>query len=475
LEGKQYMKNKLSRRKFLASLSAGSAYLSLMGGCAQGVSTKLPNVLVIQPDQHRGTIMGCAGDKQAITPNLDRLAAEGIRFTNCITSSPVCSPFRATMQTGLYPHTHGIDKNNILLNPQYKTIANVFADKGYATGYIGKWHLDGGIPDPQPGGYIGPGPRRQGYQEWYGYEKSHEYFKVWKYNENRQQERVEGYDWEPTWHTDMFLDFAKRNRDKSRPWMYYLAYGPPHVPEQCPQKYLDMFDPESFELPPDVADRFSPEVEKKLRLHYQMYYAQVKAVDDEIGRIMAGLKELGQDKNTIIFYTSDHGDFLGSHARPNKLRGKSVPYQTAFRIPLLIRWPQKIKPNQINDELINSVDLAPTLLELAGRTIPDGVQGDSMASWCTKQDGTSNEALYIGLGGADGKNGWRALFDGRYIYAPIRFNVLYDIKDDPFEENNLFNKPESLQLKKQLGQKLVELARRTEDPMLPVVEEVCKV
>lgn len=98
-----------------------------------------------------------------------------------------------------------------------------------------------------------------------------------------------------------------------------------------------------------------------------------------------------------------------------------------------------------------------------------------MAGWCVVGDGPSNDALYIGLGGANGKNGWRALFDGRYIYAPFRFNILYDIQNDPFEMNNLFDKPESNELKKQLGKKLVELARNTKDPMLPVVEEVCSV
>ena len=125
------------------------------------MSNEKPNVLVIQPDQHRGTVMGCAGDSQVKTPNLDRLASEGIRFSRCASSSPVCSPFRGTMQTGLYCHTHGVDVNNILLNPELITFADLFADAGYATGYIGKWHLDGFKPRGW-GGFIEPGPRSSG-------------------------------------------------------------------------------------------------------------------------------------------------------------------------------------------------------------------------------------------------------------------------------------------------------------------------
>ena len=164
------------------------------------MSHEKPNVLVIQPDQHRGTVMGCAGDSQVKTPNLDRLASEGIRFSRCASSSPVCSPFRGTMQTGLYCHTHGVDVNNILLDPELITFADLFADAGYATGYIGKWHLDGGKPRGG-GGFIESGPRRAGWQEWHGYQKGHEFFEVWDYNENRERVQIEGYDWEPMWHT----------------------------------------------------------------------------------------------------------------------------------------------------------------------------------------------------------------------------------------------------------------------------------
>ena len=143
--------------------------------------------------------MGCAGNTMAITPNLDQLASSGIRFTHAVSASPVCSPFRATIQSGLYIHEHGVVENGIQLNHDFKTIAEIFSENDYATGYIGKWHLEGFLPEDNVGGYIEPGAARQGWKEWLGYEKSHEFLKVWKYNDRKEKVRLTGYDWEPAW------------------------------------------------------------------------------------------------------------------------------------------------------------------------------------------------------------------------------------------------------------------------------------
>ena len=348
----------IGRRRLINLCMAGT--LTAVVSLAGAAMAKPPNVLVIQPDQHRGTVMGCMGDRQARTPNLDRLAREGMRFRNTASSSPVCCPFRASMQTGLYPHKHGVLSNDkYRLDPKHATFAEMFVQAGYQTGYIGKWHLDSGVPEKEGGkgvmakgvgGFVPP-ERRRGYQEWNGYEKSHEYFEVWKYNERAEKERVTGYDWEPTWHTDMALDFAKRHTAAGEPWLYYIAYGPPHVPEECPQRFLDMFPPDKFELPPDVQANFKGADEKAIRAAFQMYYALVTAIDVEIGRLLDGLKRIGADENTIILYASDHGDYLGSHAKGagsrKDLRGKGQPYANAFRIPLIVRWPAQIRGGQV--------------------------------------------------------------------------------------------------------------------------------
>lgn len=432
-----------------------------------------PNILIIQPDQHRGTIMGCAGDTQVQTPHLDHLAAQGIRFSHAVSASPVCCPFRGTLQTGLYQHTHRVDGNNIRLNPKHTGFAELFANAGYATGYIGKWHLDGGIPEDGKG-YVPP-DRRFGWQEWHGYEKSHEFFNVWQYDQNQQQVRLSDYDWEPTWHTDMALDFTKRHRDANTPWLYYLGYGPPHKPEQCPQEFLDQYDPNTFQLPPDVKDRFSPQGEQELRRIYQMYYGQVSAIDHEIGRITQGLDDLGIADNTIIFYISDHGDHLGSHGTEGEnLRGKSSPYATAFRIPFIVRWPGKIPSGQTCDALVNSIDLTPTLLDFADIDIPTQMLGQSMTDWCFGKTGPRQDAVYLGVGGATRPNGWRAIWDGQYIYSPTRHNILYDHHNDPYEMQNRMDDPNLNTVQKRLSEQLIDFAKTTHDPMLTTLQEIEK-
>jgi len=436
-----------------------------------------PNILIIQPDQHRGSVMGVAGDLDAITPNLDKLADAGIRFINAISGNPVCSPFRASLMSGMYIHKHGVVANNILLNPDLITLGNILEDAGYATGYIGKWHLDGGIPEEKVGGYIEEGERRQGWQEFMGYEKSHEFIEVWKYDENKNKVRVKRYDWEPTWHSDMAIDFIKRKTKEGKPWCYYLAYGPPHLPEQCPEEFLDMHDPASFHLPPDVEKNLSATDKKKLRKQLQMYYGQVTAIDFEVGRVTEWLKKMELDKNTIVIYTSDHGDVLGSHNRDiedqykaqginrsSSLRTKGKPYMSAMDVPLLINWPEQIAANQICDALVNTVDITATILDLANLDKPLNMQGVSMAGWCLNGDGPRKDALYLGLG--KGAKAWRGIYDGRYVYSTLAWPVLYDHKADPYEMNNLYYSEEYKDVRDRLHNLTIEKAIKFEDPIV---------
>lgn len=420
----------IGRRDFLRGAGTAAATLPLAAASASAASPenprKRPNILIIQPDQHAYQIMGCAGNHQALTPNLDALAGESVFFENSVANSPVCTPSRASMQTGLYWHTHGLPNNNIRLNPGLPCLAEVLAADGYSTGYIGKWHLDGGLPPIQPGGQIPPGPRRQGWKEWWGYQKSHEFFEVWRHDDEGRRERLTGYDWEPTWHTDMALDFIERHEADNDPWCFYLGYGPPHKPEQCPQKFLDLYDPAAFELTP--AQQANYDDEDRLREELQLYYGQVSAVDHEVGRMMEGLKKLGADRDTIVVYWSDHGDVLGCDGR---LRGKSAPLAMSFRVPGMIRWPGELKP-QRSQAMLNTPDIPATLLDLAGSDIPVSWQGVSLAPHCRGQQQDNLPTLApLGL------EGWDGVWDGRYVYAEGRYDCLYDHQNDPHELNNL--------------------------------------
>lgn len=442
-----------------------------------------PNILILMPDQFRADVMGVAGHPDIITPNIDRLAGDGIRFTNAISGAPVCCPTRATIQTGLYIHEHGVTNNNLLMDPKLTTIAEILGNEGYATGFIGKWHLDGGIPKESVGGYIEEGPRRQGWQEWNGYEKSHEFFEVWEFNDQKEKVRVEGYNWEPTWQTDKALDFIKRKKEEDTPWCYYIAYGPPHNPFQCPQEFLDMYDPSSLSLPPDVENELSPDELTEVRRLRQIYYGQVTAIDKEVGRLVKGMDQMGVSDNTIVLFISDHGDILGSHAHEVKeryiregkslqyyLRTKGKPYITAMRTPLIVKWPSSIKPGRTSDVLVNSVDLAPTLLHLAGLDIPPQMSGLSMAQWCLGDSGPKQDALYVGL--FDGHEAWRGVWDGRYLYSTLDYPVLYDHYTDPYETRNLYDDPDYEELQRKMHGKLEALSLKTGDPLLPTIQSI---
>jgi arylsulfatase A-like enzyme len=440
-----------------------------------------PNILIIQPDQHRADVMGCSGNNMALTPNLDRLASAGVRFSTAASASPVCCPFRATLQTGLYIHEHGVVQNGIQLKYEFETIGEIFSENGYATGYIGKWHLEGFLPEDTVGGFIEPGEARQGWQEWQGYEKSHEYLKVWKYNDNREKVRLAGYHWEPAWHTDMALDFIKRKTNEGQPWCYYIAYGPPHKPEQCLPEFLDRYDPDAFVLPPDAERDLTDDKKQELREILQMYYAQVSAVDHEVGRLVEGLKQMEVDHNTIIVYVSDHGDVLGSHNADivqkyietqrnvnNTLRTKGKPFSTAFRIPFIISGPEVKTPGLVSDALVSSVDLAPTILDLAGIDIPDYMQGKSMANWYSKGQGPDQPYIYLGL--HNNHSSWRAVWDGQHLLSLLDYQLFYDHSKDPYEMDNLYNDPASESKRKELESVLIKLARDTGDPILPRLE-----
>ncbi len=421
------MINAIQRRHFIKGLGALAATLPFQGRSQSrdDIPAKRPNILILQPDQHSYHVMGAAGNRQALTPHLDRFAQESAFFENAVATSPVCCPWRASMQSGLYWHSHGVRKNNVRLNPELRCFAEHLVDVGYETGYIGKWHLDGGIPEQQPGGFIPPGPRRQGWKEWYGYQKSHEYFEVWRYNDKAKQVRIPNYEWEPTWHTDMAIDFIKRKESSNTPWCYYVAYGPPHKPNQCKQEFLDLYDPASFELTPAQKARYPDEAE--LRRELQMYYGQVSAVDHEVGRMLTALDSMGIAENTIILYVSDHGDVLGSDGR---LRGKSVPYSTAFRVPTMIRWKGVTQAGR-NQALIGAPDLPATLLELAGLKPPTDWQGQSFAPLCRGEKQKTREQILLGL------DNWTGVWDGRYLYSEGDPHCLYDHQEDPFELENL--------------------------------------
>lgn len=415
----------------------------------------LPNILLILPDQMRRHAMGCSGNEQVKTPNLDRLASEGVYFSNCIANCPVCTPDRAVLLTGKYPLSNGTIVNDLPLSTKQTTIAEVLRDAGYRTGYIGKWHLDG-IPRSK---FTPPGPRRQGFDTyWAAYDCHHQYFSTKYYLDTPQLVRAKGY--EPDIQTNLAVDFMQRHRDG--PFFLMVSWGPPHTPYHIvPQKYLEMYDPASLQLRPNCRNTKRNEIAG--------YYAHITALDNNLGQLMQWLDGLELAENTIVLFSSDHGDMLWSQGRVKKQQ----PWEECINIPLIIRYPAVLKP-QRTDTLISLADLAPTLLSLAGVPKPEGMEGLDLSAVIRGRDGPRHDSVPImDIVPADqalrwGGREWRGIRTVRHTYVRLQDEgwLLHDNLADPFQRNNLINDPGHKKLRKELEAKLQAWLKKLGDKFL---------
>ena len=424
------------------------------------------NVLFLFPDQMRAQAMGCMGNSDVKTPNLDRLAREGLLFRNHLANSPVCCPARAIILTGKYAHTNGMIANDLRLRESETSMAELFAEAGYRTGFVGKWHLDGG---PRQPGWIPPGARRQGFEFWAANEVSHAHFDTHYFRDDPEPIPIKSFETE-AW-TDLGIEFLRQTREDGRPFFLTVQMGPPHDPYLAPESYMEMYDPGAITLREnfagDESDRDlepNPYVATPGRKEIAAYYAMVTAVDDQIGRILAELDNLGLRENTIVIVSSDHGDMLGSHGA----RLKRKPWEESIRVPGIVRHP-RAPAGRETDALFSHVDIAPTLLSLCGIEAPAEMQGGNLSPVILGESDAGPDAAYFQIFGpflAGGvTHGWRGIRTQRHMYARTRDApwVLYDLEADPFELNNLAEDPASADLREDLDSRLAGLMDRNGD------------
>ena len=432
----------MTRRQFL---SAGGAAVGL-AACDQvpsGADRPL-NVLFLFPDQMRAQAMGCMGNPDVRTPNLDRLASEGVLFRNHFANSPVCCPARAIILTGKYAHTNGMVANDLRLRESETSMAEVFSLAGYRTGFVGKWHLDGG---PRQPGWIPPGARRQGFEFWAANQVSHAHFDTHYFRDEPEAIPIKTFESE-VW-TDLGIEFLRETRNDERPFFLTVQMGPPHDPYIAPDKYMAMYDPEAITLRPnfagDESDRDlepNPYIKTPGRKEIAAYYAMVTAVDEQVGRILDELDDLGLRDSTVVIVSSDHGDMLGSHGA----RLKRKPWEESIRVPGIVRHPGGAT-GLSTDALFSHVDIAPTLLSLCGLEVPPEMQGSDLSGVIAGHADAGPDAAYFQIFGpfhAGGVEwGWRGIRTRRYMYARTREApwVLYDLEADPYELNNLVDDP----------------------------------
>lgn len=397
-----------------------------------------PNVIILHTDQWRAQAFGYAGDPNVKTPNIDHLAANSANVSLAVSGMPVCTPHRASVMTGQRPLTHGLFMNDVQLDTNAVTLAKIYANAGYQTGYIGKWHLDGNGRSS----FIPPGGRRQGFQYWKALECTHNYNNSAYYAGDSPEKKFwEGYD-----AIAQASDAQQYIRDQAKgenPFLLFLSWGTPHAPyHTAPQKYQDMYDPAQLKLHPNVP----PDMEEKVRKDLAGYYAHCTALDDMVGEILQTIEEADIADNTIILFTSDHGDLLGSH----RAYKKQQAYEESVRIPMLIRAPQ-LSSGEYR-ALINSYDIMPTLLGLSGIRIPETVEGDDFTPFLRGEVPLPDTATVLSCvqpfgqwnrfdhGGRE----YRGLRTLRYTYTRDLNGPwqLFDNEQDPYQMNNLIDKPE---------------------------------
>ena len=471
---------------------------------AQASKSTKPNVVFIISDQHKLEAIGAYGSKIAITPNIDALAKTGVRFTNCYTPAPVCAPARAALVTGMYPYANGAIyhkapirmpdghiKNigsGYLRETGYhegiETLAEVFKTQGYATASPGKMHVHGELQknvdeDHKEGNSMGfdeesvryytyfPGGHYEdevGEDTYERYRQFKKYSDVYKggssdintdYHTTLVKKDEDNFDMVVAKKGTEFLD--KRAAD-GKNFFLYVGFEKPHPPFTTTQKYLDMYDPKDFTLPETSDDWFKkgkypwvpnwvhsgvPHNLEKAQNVMAAYHACVTEMDDMVGRIVQKLKDDGLYENTIIIYTTDHGEHLFEHG----LRGKHCMYEDAVNVPFIISYPKLFQQNVANHSLVSFLDIMPTLADMIGAKTPATAQGISLVDILKNGgDVDPDRVVHSEFRGAnynllpDVRNVPSRMMrkgDYKFIYTHGIIDQLYDIKKDPDELHNL--------------------------------------
>jgi arylsulfatase A-like enzyme len=422
--------------------------------------------LVIHVDQWRAQSAGYAGDRDVITPNLDSLAVSAANFENAVSGVPVCTPYRASFMTGQRPLTNGVFMNDILLDTNAVSIAKVFAASGYSTGYIGKWHLDGNYRFS----FTPPGARRQGFQYWKAVNCDHNYnHSIYYDNDDSTRRYWQGFD-VIAQSKDATL-YIKDHAKDQHPFFLMIAFGPPHNPYyEAPEPYKNRYDPLKIKLRVNVPDSMQQQVRKD----QAAYYSQMTAIDDQIGKIITTLKQQGIYDNTILIFTSDHGELMGSHGSYRKQQ----PYDESIRVPLLIHYSGKnrIKPGNY-PAMINAEDIMPTLLGLSAVKIPPIVEGKDFSKYLQglEKDPKDTVAVIACIQPfgewmrAKGGKEYRGIRTPRYTFVRDLNGpwLLFDNSSDPYQMNNLVANPAYDALRSELDGILMQKLKEAKDEFLP--------
>ena len=468
---------------FLLSVSCASKKSSITS--SEKSTKSKPNLIIIHTDEHNFRTLGCYRDlmtedqaniwgrgNNVETPNIDRIADEGAICTSYYCSSPVCTPSRASFMTGQYPQATGATKNGLHLSEDIPTFAQIIQDQGYATSYVGKWHLAGNEKYKFDINY------KAGFQDnRYMMTGGHApYFKI--KNGEITSMNIKGYDSlsktekeNAFYVTDFFTDKALEilERDKHKPFCLMLSIPDPHTPDVARAPYDRMFADMDVQAPktmlqpnPSWAVGSKNESTDFNADALRNYFGMVKCIDDNVGRILTFLKENKLEENTIVLFTSDHGDMFFEHGRKNK----GVPYEASAKIPFVIRYPDKIKAGKVIHTAYTNVDFAPTILSLMSiETSVDFHGKDTSEDFLNDQLVITDDRItyFAKTGGW-----WVAGVNDRYklVFDKKEKPYLFDLEKDPDELINFFNDKNYEDVVKRFRSELIAQMKKYNEPGL---------
>jgi arylsulfatase A-like enzyme len=467
---------------------------------APGQPATRPNILHIQSDQQQWATI--AGRSECRTPNINRLVREGLLFERAYTPSAVCCPSRAMTLSGAY-HWHNGVYNQIHSAPSVKRdldpgvvlYSQRLHDAGYRLGYVGKWHCsylrtpaDFGFeevanvfgcsrealkklnlnPDdvPRPAARLATKPARM--FSWPGSEP----FVMWGHREGPEEATPEAYS------TDCAIRMMSRFARGGRPWHLEVQYVEPHDPYLPLKKYLDGYDPRSIPVAANFFDTFQNKpglhrresgtwgrvTEDDFRQSRAHYYAYTEQLDHQVGRLLRALDETGQAANTLVVFTTDHGDCVGAHRM--WIKGW-IPYEECYRIPLMMRWPGRIQPGSTTEHLVQLQDLAHTYTEIAGARAMPYPDGRSLTPlFASPQRGDWSDDILCAYYGGEFLYTQRIAINRRfkYVFNGFDYDELYDLGEDPGELRNVVDEPDYRAQAGEMRERLYAMMNRFEDP-----------
>ena len=461
-----------------------------------------PNILFIMVDEMKWNVMSCAGHEIVKTPNLDRLAREGTRFATAYTVAPICTPSRYSFFTGRYAHVHGSTDNSTPPREPQVMLPSILKHAGYQTAISGKLH------------FISPGNIDYGFDYFWSYkDEGPGKLPSWpehiekQYGKGAQKKSMQAQpfpndplgkdlgklkypnaDSQTSWITARALDFLDQ-RDKAKPFFLFVSYLDPHSPSHLCEPYWSMyqneFNPEKIPLPPTFkqdtakqlvtsAGRHEVNDPKIVKAMTAAYYAKVKMVDDNIGRLMKQLRKQGLAENTLIVFTADHGNMLGDLNR----WFKGAMYEGSTRIPLLLKAPAnspyaaQFNRGSVVTNIVENIDVMPTLCEITGVPLPaNGIQGRSLTGLSSGKDADWKNRAFAERGSSMVRTAqYKLICNDRKNARKNGECELYDLAKDPMETNNLAVDPACEETVKKLVAQLD--AWQKDSPPVPVIDGV---